>query len=136
MTRKRHPTIRSGELPLPDVATGPAAPYPPQSDQNPAPYPAAHGPVFSPPDLGLATQVDRANALARAREEGEREATISTMAECAAIVLHGIERDEGRGRKSTSSSPAISQDTIAELRRRFGANDPRVVHHLRQRGLA
>lgn len=137
-SRKRHPTIRTGELPLSDaVPKLPIAPvesvpenrYPPQSDQNPEPYRGAtalHGPVMSPSDLGLSTQLDRANALARAREEGEREATIRTMAECIAQAEELSDCfDTERG---------IVYALRLELHRRF-PNDERVRYHLKMRGL-
>ncbi len=72
-----------------------------------------------------AGQLERANALAHAREDGEREATIATFCECAAIA--------------TSSHGEINvtgERILAELHRRFGADDPRVLHHKRLRGLA
>ena len=74
------------------------------------------------------SQVDRANTLARAREEGEREGAIATFCECAAIA------------KGLSYSPSYSpydvrEDILAELRRRF-QNDARVAHHMKIRGLA
>lgn len=114
MSRKRHPTIRDGALNLggADTVTGASAP---------------HGPVFSPPDLGLATQVDRANALARAREEGDKEATIRTMCECIAQAEDLSDCfDTERG---------IVHALQLELHRRF-PGDPRVTHHLASRGLA
>lgn len=83
--------------------------------------------VVAPP-----TQIERVAALARARDEGDREATIRTFCECAAMVmLYEAPKDP-----RAPEVPTESERLLAELRRRFGANDPRVLHHLQARGLS
>ena len=77
------------------------------------------------------SQLDRANALARARDEGEREGVIAAMAECAAIAYRIGPHSMGEGYSAHEVGDAI----VLELRRRYGADDPRVVHHCRMRGV-
>ncbi len=76
---------------------------------------------------------DCASALARARDEVEHEGRIAGMADAAAIV-HAAYRlnhsDDG-----SEALLSIEDDILTELRRRYGAGNPRVVHHLRLRGL-
>lgn len=67
--------------------------------------------------LAEPSQLDKANALAHAREAGEREGIIKTFCECAAIAHN-------------------PNDILAELRRRYGADDSRVRYHMRLRGLS
>ncbi len=76
-------------------------------------------------------QLDRANELARAREDGEREQTIATFCECAAIALRHGPAPMGEG----YSAHDVYIDIMAELHRRYGKDDPRVVHHETMRGL-
>lgn len=79
-----------------------------------------------------ATQIERIAALTRARDEGDREATIRTFCECAAMVMLYESPKDPRA----PEVPTESERILAELRRRFGANDPRVLHHLQARGLS
>jgi ABC-type microcin C transport system permease subunit YejB len=72
---------------------------------------------------------ERILALMRAREEGEREGRIAGMAEAAQIAHDVLFGDHYAG------ASGARQAIVAELRRRFGVDDPRVLHHLRMRGL-
>lgn len=78
------------------------------------------------------SQLAKVNALARAREEGARESAIATMCECAAMAHQLVVTWPDNNTCAIGVRDAI----LAELRRRYGADDPRVRHHLRMRGLA
>lgn len=92
---------------------------------------------------------ERTLVVARARDEGEREGIIAGMAEAAAIAhaeaIAVANRAAGQDKGSlaatiehsaTLGAAAVSAQIQAELRRRYGANDPTVLRHLRMRGLA
>lgn len=76
---------------------------------------------------------ERILAVMRAREDGEREGHIAGLVEAAAMAQAYDAEVKG-----SDHHPVVTlRDRIlAELRRRFGATDPRVLHHLRTRGLA
>lgn len=68
--------------------------------------------------------------LMDAREDAEREGRIAGMVECAAIA-----RDWNAGNDETRLGRRIANDIITELRRRYGAHEDRIAHHMRLQGL-
>jgi hypothetical protein len=89
-----------------------------------------------------------AECLARDRQEAERECTIAGMAEAAAVAHAQActigARADGQDKKSlaatiehsaTLGAATVTAQILTELRRRYGADDPRVLHHLKLRGL-
>lgn len=82
------------------------------------------------------SQLDRANALARARDDGEREGTIAAMAECIGAARYLARESVGTlDEYACAAINGLGDALLRELERRYGASDPRVLHHLRLRGL-
>lgn len=75
------------------------------------------------------TQLERIAPITAEREAGEREGVIKGMA-IAAEIASGYVRDP------EPTAYSIREDIINEAYRLYGANDPRVLHHLRLRNLA
>lgn len=144
MSRKRQPA-GTGELPLPMTpprTADDAQPVDPAKTTDAArqfteakPVTIADTfpiPTMSAPAILPATQLDRANALARAREEGEREGLIRGYAEC---IAKAYEVHEGGGDGDGSLAATAAREMLDELHRRY-PDDARVAYHLHIRGLS
>lgn len=84
---------------------------------------------------GKSSKMLNENALhqLRAAEEGEREGHIAGMAEAAAMCSAA---GDVVGGSFLDGANDCRDDILTELRRRYGADNPRVLHHLKLRGLA
>lgn len=117
MTRKRHPTIRTGmELPLAMRPTDDARPGAPVVTMSITTGNVTQADIDR--TLGTSGQLERANALARAREEGERVGEIRgalAVLEPLMLQIDGV----GEGDHITLDLQAPLHDLV----RRFGAEE-------------
>lgn len=119
VTSGAQPNLPSGE-PAPSSTTTPP-------DAPPAAAKAEKDP----------SQIERANRLAREREEGERDGHIAGMCEAAAMALARATADRTEDNTQWAcATERLADEYLVELRRRYGSLEhERVRHHMRLRGL-